>query len=553
VDGRSDAPGIWHPAGAGREGGGVVSAAAVRIVKCGRVGSRRYRYVYRLRVAFFTSHCRGGVELNSGTERRPTGVSGLDEVLHGGLVPERAYLVRGGPGTGKTTLGLHFLAAGVERGESALLITLESNEAQLRADAAAQGLDLAGVAVLDLSPSREFFAQNRSYDIFSPADVERDPTTQQIVQTIQERRPARVFVDAITTLRYLAPDAFQFRKQALSFLRYLVEHGATVLMSSEPTASVPDDDLCFMSDGILDLQVSPDHGTMRRTLSVTKLRGSDFEGGRHSVRLTDRGMRVYPRLVPAAHEREFTAEIIPSGLPGLDEMLGGGIERGTISILTGPSGAGKTTLGMQFMKEAATRGERSVVYAFEEHVDTLLHRCDCVGIPARGMIEAGTLSVVQVEPLRFSPAEFALLVRREVEERGARLIMIDGISGYRLTLAGDDLVPQLHALGRYLKNMGVTVIFINEVDSITGDFRATGIGVSYLCDNLVFLRYLESDGELRKVVGVLKKRVGDFEKTIRELEITGSGLRVGEPLRGLRGVLTGTPEWAERGEERGAE
>lgn len=481
--------------------------------------------------------------MNPGTTRRPTGVPGLDEVLHGGLIPERAYLVRGGPGSGKTTLGLHFLMAGVALGESALLITLESSEAQLRSDAAAQGLDLSGVAVLDLSPTREFFAQNQSYDIFSPADVERDPTTQRIIRTVEELKPARVFVDAITTLRYLAPDAFQFRKQALSFLRYLVEHGATVLMSSEPTPNVPDDDLRFMSDGILEVDVAPDHGMLRRTLSVTKLRGSDFEGGRHSMRLTGLGMRVYPRLVPASYEREFTAEVIPSGLPELDEMLGGGIERGTISIFSGPSGAGKTTLGMQFMKEAATRGERSVVYAFEEQTDTLLHRCDSIGIPVREMIEAGTLSVVQVEPLRFSPDEFALLVRREVEERGARVVMLDGISGYRLTLAGDDLVTQLHALGRYLKNMGVTAIFINEMESITGDFRATEVGVSYLCDNLVFLRYLEMDGELRKVIGVLKKRLGDFAKTIRELEITGDGLRVGAPLVGLRGVLTGTPEW----------
>jgi circadian clock protein KaiC len=257
-------------------------------------------------------------------------------------------------------------------------------------------------------------------------------------------------------------------------------------------------------------------------------------------------MQVFPRLVPASHAREFTAEIIASGIPSLDEMLGGGIERGTITIFSGPSGAGKTTLGMQFMKEAASRGERSVVYAFEEQTDTLLHRCDSVGIPVREMIAAGRLSVVQVEPLRFSPGEFALLVRREVEERGTRLVMIDGISGYRLTLAGDDLVSHLHALGRYLKNMGVTAVFINETERITGEFRATDIGVSYLCDNLIFLRYVEMDGELRKVIGVLKKRVGSFARTLREMEITGQGIRVGAPLHGLRGVLTGTPEWTGR-------
>ncbi len=487
--------------------------------------------------------------MNPDIGRCLTGVPGLDEVLHGGLVPRRAYLVRGGPGTGKTTLGLHFLLAGVAQGENALLISLESNEAQIVSDAASQGLDLSGVKVLDLSPSREFFAENQSYDIFSAADVERDPTTHRIIETVEELRPRRVFVDAITTLRYLAPDDFQFRKQALSFIRYLVEHEATVLMSSEPTMTVADDDLRFMSDGILELDVSPDHGTVRRTLSVAKLRGSDFAGGRHSMRLTDRGMEVYPRLIPAEHDREFALEIIPSGLPELDEMLGGGIERGTITIFSGPSGAGKTTLGMQFMKEAATRGERSVVYAFEEQTDTILHRCDSVAIPVREMIREGTLSVVQVEPLRYSPAEFALLVRREVEERDARLVMIDGIAGYRLTLSGDDLVVHLHALGRYLKNMGVTVILINEMESITGHFRATEVGISYLCDNLIFLRYLEIDGELRKAVGVLKKRLGDFGRTLRELQITDRGVQVDAPLKGLRGVLTGTPEWVGQRED----
>lgn len=483
--------------------------------------------------------------MDASTGRCPTGIAGLDEVLQGGLVPRRAYLVRGGPGTGKTTLGLHFLRAGAAPGERSLLITLESAEEQIRSDAAAQRLDLDDIAILDLSPTRDFFSQNQSYDIFSPADVERDPTTRRIVETIESERPTRVFVDAISTLRYLSPDSFQFRKQALSFLRYLVEHGATVLMSSEPTSSIPDDDLRFMSDGILDLNVSAHHGTLRRTLSVTKMRGSDFAGGDHSIRLTGEGMVVYPRLVPIAHERDFVHELVPSGIPELDEMLGGGLERGTISILSGPSGVGKTTIGMQFMKESAKRGERSVVYAFEEHMDTLLHRCDAIGIPVREMIAADTLSVVQVEPLRFSPGEFALLVRREVEERGARIVMIDGISGYRLTLAGDDLVAHLHALGRYLKNMGVTVIFINEVESIVGAFRATEVGVSYLCDNLVFMRYLEIEGEMRKAVGVLKKRLGDFGKTIRELKITATGVSVGPPLDDMRGVLTGAPRWLE--------
>jgi circadian clock protein KaiC len=484
--------------------------------------------------------------VNANDDRRNTGIDGLDEVLHGGFVAKRAYLVRGGAGTGKTTLGLHFLLAGAAAGESTLLITLESNEQQLRADAAAMGLDMSDVAVLDLSPTREFFAQNRTYDIFSPADVERDPTTRQIVEAVERLRPARVFVDAITTLRYLAPDEFQFRRQALSFLRYLVEQDATVLMSSEPTSSAPDDELRFMSDGIMDMEMSSAHATLRRSITVTKMRGSDFEGGPHTMRLTATGLKVYPRLVPGVHEREFPLEHMVSGLPELDVMLGGGIERGTITILSGPTGVGKTTLGMHFIREAARRGERSAVYAFEENSDTLLRRCDSIQLPLREIVTSGQLSIVQVEPLRFSPGEFAMMVRREVEERKTRVVMIDGISGYRLTLAGDDLLQHLHALGRYLKNMGVTAIFMNEIEGITGDFRATDVGASYLCDNLVFMRYIEVDGELRKAIGVLKKRLGDFGKSLHELEITCDGVKVGAPLAGMRGLLTGLPEWVDR-------
>jgi circadian clock protein KaiC len=475
------------------------------------------------------------------TIRCTTGLSGLDEILHGGLIPERAYLIRGGPGTGKTTLGLQFLLQGVALEEKVLNITLESSEQQLRADAATMGLDLSGITFLDLSPTHEFFARNQSYDIFSPADVERAPTTRLIIDTIQELKPRRVFVDTVTTLRYLSSDAYQFRKQVLSFLRFLVEQRCTVLLSSETTATMPDDDLRFMSDGTIELAISSVYGGIRRTLSVIKLRGSEFEGGPHSMRLTGCGMKVYPRLVPAAHGREFIPEMIPSGLPELDTMLEGGISRGTITIISGPSGVGKTTLGMQFMKEAATRSERSVVYTFEEQAATLLYRSENIAIPVRPMIEAGSLSVVEVEPLRFSPDEFALLVREEVEARGARIVMIDGITGYRLTLAGDDLVSHLHRVGRYLKNMGVTVIFISDVEEIIGGFRATDMGISYLADSLIFMRYLELEGELRRAIGILKKRTGDFARTIREIEITGTGIRIGEPLQGLHGVLTGIP------------
>ncbi|HEU0028278.1 MAG TPA: ATPase domain-containing protein [Ktedonobacterales bacterium] len=467
--------------------------------------------------------------------RVSTGTPGLDEVIDGGLIPQRAYLVRGGPGSGKTTLGLHFLTDGTARGEQSLFITLGEPEGELRANAKTLGFDLTHVHFLDLSPNAAFFTEIQTYDIFSPAEVEREPVTQQILEQIERIRPQRVFVDAMTQFRYLSTDAFQFRKQVLSLLRFLVEQGATICFTSEGSSSAPDDDLQFMADGVINLQSSGGN----RTLSISKLRGSDFRSGAHSMRLTERGMEVFPRLLPDQHARQFRQEILSSGVPEIDELLHGGLERGTISMISGPTGVGKTTLGLQFMKEAAGRGERSVVYTFEEPQETLLRRCESLNIPVRSMIERGTLSVVPVEPLHFTPDEFAHIVRKEVEEQSASIVMIDSVAGYRVSLRGEEPVTHLHALSKYMQNMGLAVLLINEVTSIAGEFQVSDIGASYLADNIVFLRYLELSGEIHKVIGVLKKRLSSFERTLREIETTRYGIKVGRPLTNLQGILAG--------------
>ena len=475
---------------------------------------------------------------SSKPKRLSTGVDGLDELLRGGLIPHKAYLARGGPGSGKTTLGMHFLAAGLANDETTLLITLGETAGQILENAQAMGLNLANIHYLDLSPNADFFTKMESYAIFAPAEVEREPITQQIIDKVQTLKPQRIFIDSISQFRYLAANDFQFRKQVLSCIRFFLENQATVLLTSEYSPESPDSDLQFMCDGVISLQLTED----RRTVRISKFRGSAFRNGYHSMRLTGEGMKVFPQLMPRNFRREFTAEAIPSGIPDLDSLLHGGVERGTVTIFSGPSGVGKTTIGLQFMKEAAGRGERSVIYTFEEEVANLLNRSAAIGIPAKAMVEHGALSIVKIEPLQYSPDEFAAIVRQEVENQETRIVMLDSVSGYSLTMEGDDLVSHLHALCKYLSNMGVTVLLINESESLAGDLKATEGGFTYLADNLILMRYMDrhQDGrvELRKTISVVKKRLSDFDKTLREFEITRYGIRVSHPLKGIDGILS---------------
>lgn len=468
--------------------------------------------------------------------RLRTGILGFDEILRGGLVPRRTYLVRGGPGSGKTTLGLHFLLNGPH--PSSLFITLGESAQQLRDNAKRIGLPMEGVEVLDLSPGQE--DSGDTYTLLTSWDVEGNNLHDSILDYVQKHQPKRILIDSLSQMRYFSADTFLFRKQVMSLLRKLTAEGATVLFTSEQG---PDDDgddsLLFLSDGVITLEQT----SSGRQCQVTKLRGSSFASGPHDFSLGDGGITLYPRLVPSHHGRQVEHIPLSSGLPEFDALTHGGLERGTITLLSGPTGVGKTTLGAQLMSEAAKRHERSVIYSFDEGASTFFSRCRQVSLPVEEMIDAGHLSFESVEPLHYSPDSFAARARIEIEERGTTMVMIDSLSGYQQSVRGDDLQQRVHALCRYLVNMGVTVLLVNEVFSITGQqAKVTEYGLSYLADNIVMLRYLELDSELRKSIGVLKKRAGGFEKTLREFEMTPGGLKVGQPLHGLRGILGGMPE-----------
>jgi circadian clock protein KaiC len=466
-------------------------------------------------------------------ERLTIGVPGVDEILHGGLIGGRTYLIRGEPGTGKTILGLHFLQAGLDAGEAVLMVSLSEPEHGLRQNAARMGFAMDAMHVLDLTPSPEFFSEAQSYDIFSSAEVEREPVTSRIIEMVERIRPRRIYIDAITQLRYLTADHLEFRRHLFSFLGFLTQQEATVLVSSDYGSEDFDISLQFMCDGILEMR----RDAANRSVSVHKFRGSGFEEGMHAARIADDGLHLFPRLVPEMHSREFVPEPLPVGVPELDEVLHGGLERGTVTIIAGPVGTGKTTLSISFARQAALHGARSVVYLFEESVASVLHRSREVGMPLDDLLAEGRLSLVPVEPLRMSADEFAAEVRERVEARDVDVVLLDGVAGYDLSLRGETPVRHLHALTRYLRNMGVTTVVVSETDWLIGLSRPTSAAISYLADNIILLQYVERAGSLRKVLSVLKKRASGFESSLREVLMDKDGIRLGPPLTDVEGVI----------------
>lgn len=475
--------------------------------------------------------------------RCSTGVAGLDDVTGGGFIEGDAYLVRGRPGTGKTILGWQFLAAGDP--SDALYVSFDESETKIRRNAAALGVDLSAVEVVDLSPDSADFGEAGRYDVFYPHAVEGDTVIDRLRTIVEERTPDRVLLDPIHPLKHLTGDPYQFRTQLLGLLRFLQARAATVLLTSQPGAANPDDDLQFLTDGIVDLRRDAD-----RTLEVTKFRGSGTEAGRHTMVIREGGIRVIPRLRPTADAAPIPGGRLSSGVPELDSLLHGGLVPGTTTVFSGPTGVGKTTAGTLYLTEAASRGDTVVLYHFEETVNTFVERCTAIGLPISDLLAEGRFVARRIEPTATSVGEFTGTLLDEAVD--ADVVMFDGIPGYRSLRGTDDDLRQLQALAMYLKNRGTTVLLTDETRSITGDFQATDSHISPLADTLLFMRYLELHGEIRRAIGVLKMRASDFERTLREFDITPHGVEVGAPLTDLRGVLRGEPvrvDGAEDGDE----
>lgn len=482
--------------------------------------------------------------------RISTGIPGLDDILGGGLTPNRLYLVEGMPGSGKTTLALQFLSAGRSAGERCLYVTLSETQEELEAVVASHGLTLDGIDVFELASADNAFSADREMTLLHPWEMELGETVKLITDEVERSNPSRVVFDSLSEMRLLAQDPLRYRRQTLALKQFFAGRHATVLLLDDLTGGGGQQDLQLhsISHGVITLErMTLDFGAARRRLQVQKMRGFDFRAGFHDLAIRRGGLEVFPRLVAAEHHRPFLGTRVPSGVPELDALFGGGPLRGTCTLITGPAGAGKTTLALQYVVAACARNERAAVYEFDERVDTLLTRAATQGLGLQRCIDNGNLLLQQLDPVEISPGEFTARIRTEVEHKNVRLVVIDSLSGYQAAMPQEkQLILQLHELLSYLNQQGVATLLLNVQQGLVGTMEAN-LNVSYVADAVLLLRFFEAEGHVRKAISVLKNRGGEHENTIRELRIDHSGVRIGEPLTGFRGVLTGTPTYTGEG------
>ncbi|MGA0530835.1 ATPase domain-containing protein [Hansschlegelia sp. KR7-227] len=485
----------------------------------------------------------------AGTDgRTSSGNEGLDGVLRGGLVANRLYLLEGSPGSGKTTLALQFLLDGADRGEPGLYVTLSETDEELRGVAAAHGWSLDKISIFELAAAEEAFGAERQQSILHPWENELGGTIKLIKDQVQRIKPRRVVFDSLSEMRLLAQDPLRYRRQVLALKQFFAPLDVTVFIVDDLTGEEVgqrDAHLHSLCHGVITLQrLTLEFGAARRRLEVQKLRGVDFIGGYHDFVIRKGGLEIYPRLIASDHEEPFIGDPVQSGVTELDELMGGGPRRGTTTLVSGPAGAGKTTISLQYIFAACERGERCAIYEFDERIGTMLSRSKAMGLDLARHIEAGRLAIQQIHPAEISPGEFAWRVRREVETQGARLVLIDSLNGYMAAMPQEQqLVLQVHELLSYLNQRGVTTLLINPQSGLVGSMTTGTINISYVSDAVILIRFFEAEGRIRKAISILKNRSGEHEDVIRELRIDSRGVRVGAPLSEFRGVLTGTPQY----------
>jgi circadian clock protein KaiC len=481
------------------------------------------------------------------------GIAGLDDILRGGFTPSRLYLIEGNPGSGKTTLSLQFLLEGVRRGERTLYVTLSETKRELESVARSHGWSLEGIDIHEMESSEENLAPDAQLTMFHPSELELSETTKAVLQKVENSKPKRIVFDSLSEMRLLAHNALRYRRQILGLKQFFAGRHSTVLLLDDKTGPAEDMQLQSIAHGVIHLeQAVTDFGAERRRLTVRKMRGVGFRGGMHDYVIRRGGLQVFPRLIAAEHQNDTPDDDVPTGNAAFDRLLGGGLPSGSSTLLIGPAGIGKSTVGLQVALAAAERGERAALFIFDETVKTLRARTRKLGMPLERHLDAGMVSVQQVDPAELSPGEFVAILRSAVDGkdpngRPAKVVMIDSLNGYLHSMPQETFLnAQLHELFTYLSHRGVSTLVTVTQSGMVGKMDSP-VDTTYLADNVILFRYFEDRGHVRRAISVFKKRSGAHEHTIRELRLGAGGLEIGEPLQDFQGVLTGVPTFIGHG------
>lgn len=482
-------------------------------------------------------------ETQSAGDRCLTGGAELDSVLNGGFPRGHFYLVQGDPGTGKTTLGLHFLLAGAATGERVMYVTLSESKRELESVAASHNWSLDKVALLEYSAREDSLRPEDQYSAFHPSEVELQDVIDRLLAEIKRNQPQRVVLDSLPEIRLLSRDGLRYRRQVMALKQYFASRDCTALLLDDRTSETGVMELQSLAHGVLSMERTPrEIGSIRRRLQVIKLRGSRFREGYHDYVIETGGIAVFPRLVASEHAAQIHTSLISSGLERLDALWGGGLRRGSSTLLVGPAGSGKSSVSSAYATAVARRGAPVCICTFDESIPSVLFRADKLGLGATALYESGVLGIYQIDPAELSPGQFVHRIRVTVERNGVQMVVIDSLNGFLNAMPGEGyLASQMHELLTYLTQRGVTCIMILAQAGLVGDRMQSPVDLSYLADNVMLFRYFETAGKVRKAISVMKMRGGEHEHFIRELRFAQNRLTVGEPLTEFHGVLTGVP------------